>query len=528
MKEAAGVFLACLAISIVSPAPFGHPAAGAQSEPALPHRAEVVPGEIFVTVYAHDIPDKDDRVPCWSFVSEGFERYGQHELVLTLRRSRGKSWRDYTEDLFGLLSLVLDQNKKGVQINAYGGLVMDLQGGFMGQKGDWGLICIPAEMFDGVEVPFQALAAVLVRDGELEVMKRTSAVRVASMLGAAYRYYPCPPWSELGRKPVISAKDAGRSFLSKFEVRGAPGVAVRQIGIPRANEKKSVTLSVEGSSVQGLSGMLAGRPVPDLLALMTEPDPGSRMRYAWLPGKGNTGLIFARLGATVTGSYIAFMVGDDIEEVINVVEDGFALALSPASWARLKAAIASVQPDTIPIGKGGSVLKVVFTQTFPVDPLAPASFVPDSIGLAQPQSELTARFGNMTALKDSVQVFVTAAQSALAGADRGDARGLLVAVGLKPGRKVRIWTEALEGTLPEATSKKLDGTLARVLAPEVTGGPVAFVIKGTLWGREVKAYPDLPSAWSSAKDESGTPAKNLDEIFAIIWPDEGTPAGRPR
>ena len=498
------------------------PFAAAQDPTALPHRAEVIPGVLYVTVYAHDIPNGDEKVPCWSFVSEGFERAGQPEIMFTLRRPRGKKWQDYSKDLFGLYGTILAQVVNGEKIGPYAITDIELvtNGTFLGQKSPLAMICIPAEMFDGVEVPFQALAAVLIKDDEIEAAKKSSALRIASILGMTYRYYPCPPWSDLGRKPVVSAKQFAKSFLQKLEVQPAGGVSVRSSAASAGKPgKKTVVLRVEGSSLQGLNAFLGARSVPDMFALMTEPDPEATMRYAWRPAEDQTGVIFADMGPWITGSYVAFVVGEDLEERGDEVEDGIVLGLRPATFARVKAVLASGKPASIPIGSDGSVLEVLFTQTFPVDPLLPKSFVPDSIGFVQSQGELAARLGDTSVLKDYVKVFASAAQSALSGADQGDARGLLIAVGLRPGKKIRVWTEAFEGTLPEATMRKLEETLARVLAIDVTGGPVAFVLKGSLWDRKAKSYPESPAAWNMVKDASGKPATSLDEIFAIIWPE---------
>lgn len=508
---------ALLAFAVALVLPF----AAAQDAPTLPHRAEVVPGKLYVTVYAHDIPNGDEKVPCWSFVSEGFGRAGQPEIMFTLRRPRGKKWQDYSKDLFGLYGTILAQVVNGEKIGPYAIIDIELvtNGTFLGQKGPLAMICIPAEMFDGVEVPFQALAGVLIKDDEIEAAKKSSALRIASILGMTYRYYPCPPWSELGRKPVVSAKQFAKSFLQKLEVQPAPGVMVRQAASQDANARTVFTLRVEGSSIQKVNAFLGERSVPDMFALMTDPDPEATMRYAWMPAEGKTGVIFADMGPWITGSFVAFVVGDGLEELGNKVEDGIILVLAPATFARVKAALASGKPASIPVGAAGTVLEISFTQTFPVDPLLPKSFVPDSIGFIQSQSELNARLGDTSVLKDYVKVFASAVQSALAGADRGDARGLLIAVGLRPGKKIKVWTEAFEGTLPEATLKKLDETLARVLAIDVAGGPVAFVIKGSLWDRKAERYPGSPAVWNMVKDAAGKPATSLEEIFAIIWPE---------
>jgi len=225
------------------------------------------------------------------------------------------------------------------------------------------------------------------------------------------------------------------------------------------------------------------------------------------------------LGLWVTGCFALLVFGEGLEEGASIYEDGIRVALSPSSWNKLKTSIASLQPATIPLGKD-TMLTARFIQTFTFDPLKPKPFVPRSIGLYQSQEELRARLGDMSSLNDYVRLFERAVSSALVGSEQGDARGFLIAVGVKPGKKVMHWCEAIEGSLPEGTLNKLETLLGNIPPIEVKDGPVAFILKGALWGREVKALPEYPSAWSKALEASGRPFTSLDDLFKIIWPDK--------
>jgi hypothetical protein len=146
MRTRSFVFPACLAALFAFPLALLVPLAAAQVAPSLPHRAEVIPGVLYVTVYAHDIPNGDDVIPCWSFVSEGLERAGQPEIVFTLKRPRGKKWQDYSEDLFGLYGTILVKVANGGWIGPYATIDISpsADGTFLGQKGPLAMICIPA------------------------------------------------------------------------------------------------------------------------------------------------------------------------------------------------------------------------------------------------------------------------------------------------------------------------------------------------------------------------------------------------
>jgi len=491
-------------------------AAPAQERLALPHRAEVVPGKLYVTVYAHDIKTSGQKVPCWSFVSEGLERHGQHEIVFTLRRPRGKTWEDFSQEILGMFEGFYANAEQGNRVKAYDGSIRAKEALFLANKGPWGVIYIPAEMFDGVEVPFEALAAVLIKGDEVEVMGKSSALRIASMLGAEYQYYPCPPWSDPSRKPVVSMKQFGKSVLNRVDKARMPGLAV---SLSEAGGASMVFLRIEGGAAAGLGSLVAKLPDKGVIALMTDPDPSATMRYAWLPAVGKTGVIYAETGLHVSGCFALLIYGEEMEEGGGKFEDGISLILTPSSWNKLKASLTSLQTARIRLSDN-TLVTTVFVHISTFDPLKPKPFVPRYIGLYQSQEELRARLGDMSSLNDYVRLFESAVSSALVGGEQGDARGFLIAVGVKPGKKVMHWCEAIEGSLPEGTLNKLETLLGNIPPIEVKDGPVAFILKGALWGREVKALPEYPSAWSKALEASGRPFTSLDDLFKIIWPDK--------
>jgi hypothetical protein len=389
---------------------------------------------------------------------------------------------------------------------------------FLANKGPWGFIYIPAEMFDGVEVPFGALAAVLIKGDEVEVMAKSSALRLASMLGAEYQYYPCPPWSDPSRKPVVSTKQFSKSILNRVDKARMPGLTV---SLSEAGGASMVFLRIEGGSAAGLGSFVAKLPDKGVIALMTDPEPSATMRYAWLPAVGKTGVIYAKTGLHVSGCFalLIYIYGEEMKEGGGKFEDGIVLSLTPSSWNKLKASLTSLQTARITLSDN-TLLTTVFVDISAFDPLKPNPFFPRHIGLYQSQEELRARLGDMSSLNDYVQLFESAVSSALADGEQIYARGFLIAVGVKPGKKVMHWCEAIEGSLPEGTLNKLETLLGNIPPIEVKDGPVAFILKGALWGREVKAFPEYPSAWSKALEASGRPFTSLDDLFKIIWPDK--------
>ena len=145
------------------------------------------------------------------------------------------------------------------------------------------------------------------------------------------------------------------------------------------------------------------------------------------------------------------------------------------------------------------------------------TFIPVSVSFLQSQEEMIPRIDDVS-LKACIESYQRAASEALAGADTGDAHGLLIAVGVKPGKRHFVWCEAVEGKLPQATQDKLDAAFAGVPRVEVKVGPIAFIIRGTLKNRTVKAFPQFPAVWDRAMQRSDKPFLTVEELFRIVWP----------
>ena len=152
-----------------------------------------------------------------------------------------------------------------------------------------------------------------------------------------------------------------------------------------------------------------------------------------------------------------------------------------------------------------------------------------SLRLYQSSDELYACFGNdpkpLVAYAKNLEVQAAAWEKLL----RPPAQGLLIVVGLKPGKRSRIWCEsALSGNIDPEAIKTLERELAILPAPEVRG-PVAFAVQMRLLGREVevqrssaddaKGFPEFPKRWAELAARRGQPLKIPEDVFRALWPD---------
>jgi hypothetical protein len=504
---------------------------GRQDEAKQLARVEVVPGKLFVTVYAHALETRDGTIRCWSYVSEGMERYGQREIVFTLLRHREDSEKDFPTDFYGMFKTIYDFAEEGRLVPVGGFTVFSPGTRFLGREGRWGLMYLPAEMFKGVAIPPNALAAVLIKEDETDLIQKGLFYRISTSLGAAYRYYPFPAWSDPDRKPVITAAQAEKSTLSRI-----PLWRVRSVSVRVAAESMGPSLepgAVPGDRRQTFGGVITVRINRDALpkiqshltnlsegrpiCLLTDPYALDSSRLCWFADSGKTIGIFpgTETSRWATGGFIILCHGEGIVDWGGILEDGFSMTLSPSSAKRLVNSLAAGLPVAIPAAGEGLSLAVEYSPA--LDPRRGLSQT--SITLYNTDKDLVDRGFDAQTFSDYVDRLEIAASSVLADYAQLDARGLLVAVGVKPGGKVKVWCEALEGEMPEATLLRLKAELEKVPAIKVDKGPIAFALAETVGDKQVKDFPRIPSAWQKAADASNMSLSIPDELFKIIWPE---------
>lgn len=504
-----------------------------QDKPTLLYRAEVVPGKLFVTVYTHKIETRDRTIPCWSYVSDGMERHGQREIVFTIRRPEGEAAKDFPRELFQHFGIIYSFAERGNLVDVGGFSIFRPDMPFLGKKGKWGLMYLPAAKFAGIEIPANALTAVLIRDDETDLIQRMLFYRIATSFGTAYRHYPYPSWSDLDRKAVVSTAQFEKSILNHVRLLRIPGIMVRMASEAKELSSKAGTgwgdthakfgdeiiLRISRKALPRIQAYL-----PDLsdkvpVALLTDPDSGADTRLSWLPDSGKTIGIFPNSGQGrwVTGGFIILSHGESITDGGGIREDGFVMGLSPASWKKVKESIAAGLPVKIPPAGEGASLEVEYFP--PLDSGEEKVYLGTDVVFYNPNAQLLERSVDVTSFSDYIGRLEKAAISILADYARPDARGLLIAVGVKPGKKVKVWCEAVEGEIPEMILRKLEAELEKIPTLDIKKGPIAFSLAGPLWNRTVKEFPKLPDAWMKACSSSGKDTTVPDGLFKIIWPD---------
>src|SRR5205823_4836360 len=140
------------------------------------------------------------------------------------------------------------------------------------------------------------------------------------------------------------------------------------------------------------------------------------------------------------------------------------------------------------------VRQLVAPEEAPAD--EPKGVALNRLRLYVPDAELRRRVGDdVKPLGNYIKALQQAAAKCLATEKLPKARGLLIAVGVKPGKKTRVWCQGVEGEIPDRILRKLEGELAKVEAIPVTNGALAFGMEVKLNGQRVSRFPEFPAAW---------------------------------
>src|SRR5262245_40546552 len=181
----------------------------------VPKYIDVLPGELAIRVFVHEIPIGDEGILCWSYVTDGLRRHGQQEMVFTLRRRSEEGEADFPQDPLAFFADVHGLARDGKRVEAGGHTIFTPRVPFLGLNSTVGMAYVPAEDLPGVNYPAPTLAAILLRGDEVHATPVIGSYRVLSLLGGHCRYYPTPPWSDRDRPPVLSRAELEQSLLTR-------------------------------------------------------------------------------------------------------------------------------------------------------------------------------------------------------------------------------------------------------------------------------------------------------------------------
>ena len=73
--------------------------------------------------------------------------------------------------------------------------------------------------------------------------------------------------------------------------------------------------------------------------------------------------------------------------------------------------------------------------------------------------------------------------------EKPQAKGLLIAIGIKAGKKLCAWCQSIEGDIPVEVLQRLEKELGKVPTIDLKGRPMAFGMEIKIRGQKVEKFP---------------------------------------
>lgn len=298
---------------------------------------ELVAGELLASIFRHRLgPPRlaDARTA----VTSGLRRVGQREVALTLVQDRGAT-PDFPDSLLWYFTVLRDLAAEGRPVGP-GGISGYAAPGPFGLGSFVGAGFAEPQPVAGVPIPEDALAAVLLTEGELAMAMKSSLHRVLSRLGQAARFFPWPFWSDPARKSVYDVADADRTLLALM-----PRLAVAGTHATLSGSELLVSLPPAAAGL--VAEQLHRRNVA---CILPSRDPEVAAALVWRPGQQEPAAIHAEPadGSRIAACFVALVPTDEPDDRIRFQEDGFSVLVSEATATRVVRALLARQEVVVP------------------------------------------------------------------------------------------------------------------------------------------------------------------------------------
>ena len=480
----------------------------------IPKYIELVPDRLAARVYSHEITVQDETFPCWTYVSDGLRQFGQRELIFTLRREEHEPAEIFPRDpltFFTDLLNVAETHGRTFQSGDFTRIM--LRKPFLGLTGQVGFAYVPPIALRGVNWPAPPLAAILMHPEETRLAAKIGTHRVLARLSQQQRHYPNPYWSERGRPGTVAAGELEKSIVSRVPAillseahatRVANRYWIDADELPRYGRivpehdslGQTVHLTLPQEATTKLKATLGKLPPQAPLAILTPPESSAESRLVWRFDLQKTQQV-AKPGVEAhraAGNFVMFLADESFQEGVFVIEDGFLVRLKPATWAKVRDALMGGQPWFLPGYHDSMSLCLKWDWPAKALLLGGVTYQPDEV--------VRERIGDRAAFLRYLRTVKQCVNAYFAGERMQMGSGALLALVLRPGEAPRYW---LEGPGSEAEDG-LREMLAKVEAPGVMGGPVAFGLPMHLWGGpgdDDEKVPYAPDAWLKGWKSAG-------------------------
>ncbi len=447
----------------------------ADPSPTTPFTVPVVEANgrmlLGVTIFRHTLHTRSGDRQAWTYVTSGLAARRQRELVMTLDDDGKRTDARFHKIPLTFFAEVFQLASEGRLVVAGGATMLGAPLDFGGVPVG-GFIYLPAQHVDGVpELPSGALTVLPLLPDEAAIAESQGHARVLARLGEYHRQYPYPYWHDLSRPTVINRVEFDKSILT--EVSRVHAYSLNAVQSPHR-----LLLRLHLDDRASLITPLTEANPKRALALLTAPDLTADSALVWMPGRSGLHVI-GKDGSKAerrSGSFV--VVVPDKGDHFDNLEDGFALGLSGADWARLRRAILDGEPVVLPAtgDRPEVALETYEGEEINVTPASEDQRGPmRGIRLLTAETDLRRR----TKAEDLAGL-VKAIEAMLVAYPRPKKSfELRIRCELMPD-KPPVYTLSATPPLGASDEKALRGRLASLAAPKVREGSVAFELQVVL------------------------------------------------
>ena len=306
-------------------------------ETELPRLVNVVPDKLNVQITVEKseyAPHKGDLLCYRTF---GLQNLGQKELILAIENKSQKyqTWEPILQFFATVYQLALDK-----QFVNHGDITQFGKAGILEWMGILYVDLLPNP--EQLESP--RLAMILLHPEEVEIVRNFGSLRMMSLLGQKYSYFPCPVWSDIDRKQGWTKKITASSILSRVGAR---------LTLPAANitkEGDGLVLRIpESVRMDGLpnESWILNNPLAIILSLNPNADAcltwpfDSHLGPKAISPEGSNG---QRIG----GCFLLILTQPGQDEV-RLVEDGFSLVIKESTASILWECLSQRRDMRVPV-----------------------------------------------------------------------------------------------------------------------------------------------------------------------------------
>ena len=298
----------------------------------------LIPEKLDVRIKTHNISYNGITFQCLSFVTKGLAPLGQKELVLTLEHKNDVP-QPYPQLPLDFFKTVYHYASEGSIVEEGG--KTEFGNTFLGKKAV--IYIIGQDEISGLQTPKEYLSMILLTEKEIEAVNRYGYLRVLSMLGNLYAYYPTPFWNDLSRMELSVGEFIETSILNNFNGLPLSKSIVTQIG-------EEVQLKI----AKGTPMLEEAPPRSMPVAILPSLDASADACYTWNPEQLKVITTYTDITQInkISGCFIGLLAEQETS-LVRIIEDGFVILMTNNQWEKFWKAYLNQQPFSIePSGEG--------------------------------------------------------------------------------------------------------------------------------------------------------------------------------